>query len=51
MKSRVIRLGEAVWLQLGKKDVLSRKELLDRCLIRRWGESPMSAPDLSTLDS
>ena len=31
--------------------MLSGRELLDRCLVGRWGESPMSAPDLSDLGS
>nr|CAN82607.1 hypothetical protein VITISV_034246 [Vitis vinifera] len=50
LKSRVRRLGEAVWLQLGEKDVLSRRELLDWCLVGRWGEHSVSVPDLSALD-
>ncbi|RVW74378.1 hypothetical protein CK203_056810 [Vitis vinifera] len=49
LKSRVRRLGEAVWLQLGEKDVLSRRELLDWCLVGRWGEHSVSVPDLSAL--
>ncbi|RVW80571.1 hypothetical protein CK203_051261 [Vitis vinifera] len=40
LKSRVRRLGEAVWLQLGEKDVLSRRELLDWCLVGRWESIP-----------
>ena len=51
VKSRARRLGEAVWLQLGEKDVLSESELLDWCLVGRWGESPVSALDLSALGS
>ena len=35
VKSRVRRLGKAVWLQLGEKDVLSGRELLDWCLVGR----------------
>ncbi|RVX18533.1 hypothetical protein CK203_006749 [Vitis vinifera] len=51
VKTRARRLGEAVWLQLGEKDVLSGREFLDRCLVGKWGESPVSAPDLSALGS
>ena len=51
VKSRVRRLGKAVWLQLGEKDVLSGRELLDRCLVGRWGESPLPAPNLFALGS
>ena len=51
VKTRVRRLGEAVWLQLGEKDVLSGREFLDRCMVGRWVESPVSALDLSALGS
>ncbi|RVW54179.1 hypothetical protein CK203_090539 [Vitis vinifera] len=51
VKTRARRLGEVVWLQLEEKDVLSGRELLDRCLVGRWEETPMSTPDLSALGS
>ena len=51
VKTRVRRLGEVVWLQLEEKDVLSGRELLDRCLVGRWEETPVSTPDLSALGS
>ena len=51
MKLRVRWLGEAVWLQLGEKDVPSKRELLDRCLVRRWGEPSVFVLDLSILGS
>ena len=51
VKSRARRLGEVVWLQLGEKNGLSGRELLDRCLVRKWRESLVSAPDLSALGS
>ncbi|RVW94433.1 hypothetical protein CK203_035701 [Vitis vinifera] len=31
------RLGEVVWLQLGEKECAKRKDLLDKCLVGRWG--------------
>ncbi|RVW75093.1 hypothetical protein CK203_057893 [Vitis vinifera] len=34
--SRVRRLREAAWLQLGEEDVSRGRELLDRCLVGRW---------------
>ena len=37
--SRLRRLGEAAWLQLGEEDVSRGKELLDVCLVGRWGET------------
>ena len=49
VKTRVRRLGKVVWLQLGEEDVLSGRKLLDRCLVGRWGESPVSAPNMSAL--
>ena len=36
---------------IGEKDVLSGREFLDRCMVGRWGESPVSALDLSALGS
>ena len=33
--SRVRRLGEAAWLQLGEEDVSRGRKLLDRCLVGR----------------
>ena len=51
VKTGAKKLGEAVWLQLGEKDILSKRELLDRCLVGRWGQSPMSALDMPTLES
>ena len=35
VKTRAKKLGEAMWLQLGEKDVLSGREFLDRCLVGR----------------
>ena len=35
VKTGAKKLGEAVWLQLGEKDILSERELLDRCLVGR----------------
>ena len=40
-----------MWLQLGEKDVPSKRELLDRCLVRRWGEPSVFVLDLSILGS
>ena len=37
VKTREKKLREAIWLQLGEKDVLSGREFLDRCLVGRWG--------------
>ena len=51
VKSRARRLGKAAWLQLGEKNGLSGRELLNRCLVRKWGESLVSAPNLSALGS
>ncbi|RVW59808.1 hypothetical protein CK203_100600 [Vitis vinifera] len=34
-----------------EKDVSSKRELLDRCLVGRWGEPSVSVPDLSVLGS
>ena len=49
--SRVRRLWEATWLQLGEEEVLRGKELLDRCLVGRWGETLVSVPHLYDLES
>ena len=35
VKTGAKKLGEAVRLQLGEKDILSERELLDRCLVGR----------------
>ena len=51
VKTRVKKLGEAVWLQLGEKDIPSERKLMDRCLVGRWGQSPLSDPDMSALES
>ena len=51
VKTRVKKLGEAVWLQLGEKDILSERELMDWCLVGRWGQSSMSDPDMPALES
>ena len=40
-----------MWLQLGEKDVPSKRELLDRCLVGRWREPSVSVPDLFVLGS
>ena len=49
--SRVRRLGEAAWLQLGEEDVSRGRELLDRCLVGTWEETLVSVPDLCALES
>ena len=49
--SRVRRLGEVAWLQLGEEDVSRGMELLDRCLVGRWGETLVSVPHLCDLES
>ncbi|WKA00491.1 hypothetical protein VitviT2T_018838 [Vitis vinifera] len=49
--SRVRRLGEAAWLQLGEEDVSRGRELLDRCLVGRRGETLVSIPHLCDLES
>ena len=49
VKPRARKLGEAVWLQLGKKYVLSGSKMLDWCLVGRCGESLVLAQDLSAL--
>ncbi|RVX10509.1 hypothetical protein CK203_017074 [Vitis vinifera] len=51
VKTRVKKLGEAVWLQLGEKDIPSERKLMDRCLVGRWGQSPLSDPDMSALEN
>ena len=48
--SRVRRLGEAAWLQLGEEDVSKGRELLDQCLVGRWGETLVSVPHLCDLE-
>ena len=50
-KTRVKKLGEAMWLQLGEKDIPSKRKLMDQCLVGRWGQSPVSDPDMSALES
>ena len=40
-----------MWLQLGEKDLLSKRELLDWCLVGRWGEPFVSVPNLFALSS
>ncbi|RVX03671.1 hypothetical protein CK203_023087 [Vitis vinifera] len=49
--SRVIRLGEAGWLQLGEEDVSRGRKLLDRCLVGRWGKTLVLVPDPCALES
>ena len=43
------RLGDAVWLQLGGRDLRSREEQLGSCLVGRWGEAIVEVPDLDLL--
>ena len=51
VKTKAKKLGEVVWLQLGEKDILSERELLDRCLVGRWGQSLVLAPNMPALKS
>ena len=51
VKTRVKKLGEAMWLQLGEKNILRERELMDRCLVGRWGQSPVLDPDMPALES
>ena len=49
--SRVRRLGEAAWLQLGEEDMSRGRKLLDRCLVGSCGETLVSIPHLCDLES
>ena len=51
VKTKAKKLGEVVWLQLGEKDILSERELLDRCQVGRWGQSLVLAPNMPALKS
>ena len=42
-------MDEAVWFQLGVKDVQLREELLKHCLVERRGDFFDSAPELPSL--
>ena len=33
------RLGDALWLQVGGRELRGREEVLGRCLVGRWGVS------------
>ncbi|RVW99472.1 hypothetical protein CK203_038437 [Vitis vinifera] len=37
--------------ELGEKDIPSERKLMDRCLVGRWGQTPLSDPDMSALGS
>ena len=45
------RLREAAWLQVGEEDVSKGRELLERCLVGRWGKVLVSDLDLCALES
>ena len=51
VKSRVKKVGETLWLQLGEKDISSERKLMDRCLVGRWGQIPLSDLDMHALES
>ena len=50
-KVKARRLGDALWLQLGGRDLRSREEQLGRYLVGRWGEAVAPFPDLALLRS
>ncbi|RVW82379.1 hypothetical protein CK203_045100 [Vitis vinifera] len=49
VKAKVGRLGDAVWLQLGGRDLRSRDEQLGRYLVGRWGGAIVPVPDMALL--
>ena len=49
VKAKVRRLGDAVWLQLGGRDLRSRDEQLGRYLVGRWGGAIVPVPDMALL--
>lgn len=51
VKSREKKVGETLWLQLGEKDISSERKLMDRCLVGRWGHTPLLDPDMYALES
>ena len=42
-------LGEALWVHVGERDLISREEQLSRCLVGRFGDSVEAVPALSLL--
>ncbi|RVW59532.1 hypothetical protein CK203_104799 [Vitis vinifera] len=36
---------------VGEKDISSERKLMDRCLVGRWGQIPLSDPDMYALES
>ena len=43
------RLGDKVWLELGRREMHGRLEQLDRCLVGRWENVSTSFPKLDFL--
>ena len=37
-KPRLGRIGNSVWLELGERELLGRKDQLDWCLVGWWGD-------------
>ena len=48
-KSKTGRLGDKVWLELGRRVMLGRLEQLDCCLVGRWENVSTPFPELDFL--
>ena len=50
-KSKTGRLGDKIWLELGRREMQGRLEQLDRYLVGRWGNFSIPFPELDFLKS
>ena len=49
MRKESGELGDALWVHVGDRDLLSREEQLSRCLVGCFGDSFEAVPSLSFL--
>ena len=50
-KPRPKRIGDSVWLELEERELLGRKDQLDRCSVGWWGADSVHVPDLNLVRS
>ena len=50
-KPRPERIGDSVWLELEERELLGRKDQLDRCSVGWWGPDSVHVPDLNLVRS
>ncbi|RVX21823.1 hypothetical protein CK203_001667 [Vitis vinifera] len=48
-KTETKRIGDSVWLELEERELLGRKDQLDRCSVGWWGADSVHVPDLNLL--